>query len=95
MTSDQLAAEARRERDAQMLADIIALRESEPFNRYWLPRVRRKRGEIEVEFRTGAPAAVDKDRREELRQQLLLIDELLAMMDKDDGNIRGGMAKRP
>lgn len=91
MTSDQIAAEARIARDLQMLADITALKDNEAFNRYWLGRLRSKRTAIELTFRTADPKDVDKDRREELRQQVLLLDELLGMMAKDEGGLKAGL----
>lgn len=73
-----------RERATKDIEDIKALRESEPFKRYWLRRLNYKRAAIEKSFLRDGPELVSKDRREEMRQVILAYDELLSMMDADD-----------
>lgn len=79
--------------DVQMLADINTLKGNEAFNRYWLGKLRRRRAEVEVEFRTGRPEVVTPARREELRQVLLLLDEQLDWMRRDEGAIQAAHIK--
>ena len=65
------------------LRDIGELKDSEPFNRYWLRRLKAKRDTMHNSFLNDPPSSVDKDEREHLRRIMLFCNELLAMMEQD------------
>lgn len=67
------------------LGDISALKRFEPFERYWMRCLRQKREAKHEDFLHGK---VTKDEREELRQQVLLLDEILAMPADHEASIR-------
>ncbi len=70
------------------LEDIISLKNSEAFNRYWLRCLKQKRQTIDTAFRTDPGSKCDAVQREAYRQILIQYDELLEMMDKHEGNIK-------
>lgn len=78
------------ERARQDLEDIVSLKNSDAFNRYWMRRLTQKRAEVERQFKYEK---VDKHRREELRQTMLALEELEKMMAVDEGNIKGGILR--
>lgn len=67
------------------LGDISALKRFEPFERYWLRCLRQKR---EAKHEDFLHLKCTKDEREELRQQVLLMDEILAMPADHEASIR-------
>lgn len=81
------------ERARQDLEDIMSLKNSDAFNRYFLRRLTQKRAEIERKFKYEPPEKVDKNQREELRQTMLALEDLEKMMSVDEGNIRGGISR--
>lgn len=89
VTDQQVAAERAR----QDLEDIMSLKNSDAFNRYFLRRLTQKRTEVERRFKYEPPENVDKDQREELRQTMLALEDLEKMMAVDEGNIRGGISR--
>jgi hypothetical protein len=68
----------------RQLEDISELRETTGFTRYWIYRLRQKRGAIEERFRHDPPSKVDAQEREILRRILDEYDELIEMMDSDE-----------
>ncbi len=76
------------ERNRQDLEDIVSLKNSDAFNRYWLRRLKQKRENAEREFKYEPASKITKERREELRQVMLALEELEKMMDVDQGNIK-------
>lgn len=89
-SNDELVAA---ERARQDLEDIVSLKSNDAFNRYWLRRLSQKKADIERRFKYEPPNKVDKDQREELRQALLVLEDLEKMMEAESGNIKAG-AKR-
>lgn len=77
--------EVSRELDLRDLGDIAALKRFEPFERYWLRCLRQKRDAKNEDF---LHLECTKDQREEIRQQLLLLDEILDMPAKHEASIR-------
>ena len=67
------------------LNDINLLAKFEPFNRYYLRRLKEIAGRIEGRFRYDPPEAVDKEEREILRRILMELDELQAMLVREKG----------
>lgn len=84
-TPSNVTQEVARELDLRDLGDIAALKRYEPFERYWLRCVRQKREAKHDDF---LHAKVTKDEREELRQQVLLLDEILDMPNAHEASIR-------
>jgi hypothetical protein len=83
-TNAQVSEELAR-RDAE---DIAALRLSEPFNRYWMRRLKQRRDETDRAFRFDPPAKCDFVQREVLRNLVIAYDELLNVMQADEANIK-------
>lgn len=70
---------------SRALSDIDQLKNSEPFLRYFIGRMRRNRDAIEERFRTAPPKEVDKDEREILRRLIQEYDEqIIDIMPRDE-----------
>lgn len=76
------------ERARRDIEDIGVLRKTEAFSRYWLRRLKQKRDDTEKSFKFAPVAECTPARREELRQLLLVFEELLGMMEADDSAAR-------
>jgi hypothetical protein len=61
------------------LGDITHLESSDPFNRYFMRRLKEKKAAIEKRFYEDPPAKVDAAEREILRRMLLEYDTLIEM----------------
>ncbi len=70
-----------REQAARDLQDIAILHRSDEFNRYYLRRMAEKRKTFADAFLT---AECSHEKREILRQMILLFDELGRMMKEDE-----------
>ncbi len=87
LTEEQRAIQDKQFAQAQLgrdLQDIRTLRKNEAFNRYWVEQLKRKRAETDEKFRNDPADKCSPARREELRQQLILLDDLLGMMDRHE-----------
>jgi hypothetical protein len=83
-----------KERARQDLEDIAFLKECAPFKRYWLRRVTARRDAL-VEAMINDPAErCSPAKREEMRQQILLLKELLGVMDADQASARREMGRQ-
>lgn len=86
---DLEAAQAREEamRQKQLhshdLDDIKFLQACEPFNRYFLRRLREKREAADRRFRGDPPSVCDAAQREALRQVVNEYDDMLRLMQTD------------
>lgn len=85
MTPDQEKAAQDRDRsleqNRQDLEDIATLKRTEAFERYFLRRIRQKSKQIEEDVLRGKSDHVVRENR---RNQLLILDEILAMMKTDE-----------
>jgi hypothetical protein len=72
----------------QDVADIIALRGVESFNRYWLRRLAQKREEARKRLEDDPPDKCDKDEREIQRRLLKAYKELEGLMAVDEAAAR-------
>lgn len=78
--------------------DLLAirhLRESVPFNAYFMRRIRQRAGEIEESFRRDGPEKVDKDKRESLRLILEQYDWIINKMMNEDERSAFAEARQP
>lgn len=73
------------ERATRVLNDIKVLRESDPFNRYWLARLKQKRDALQVKYNTE-PA------NEATRQVIAALDELVNGMANDENSAQSILA---
>jgi hypothetical protein len=74
----------------QDMDDIVALRGSKPFARFFLRRMTEKRAALEEVFRTDDK--ITPAQREEKRQQLKLYDELLKLLETEESALRKTLA---
>jgi hypothetical protein len=65
------------------LVDIAALRQSTPFTRYWVRRLRSRRESLVKSLIHDAPPKVDATEREVLRRLVIFCDELEKMPSQD------------
>lgn len=72
-----------RARASQDLVDIAALQKFEAFNRYFLPRLKRKREELRVKFEDDPPDKCGHEEREIRRRILKTYDEIFRVMAED------------
>jgi hypothetical protein len=79
---------AMRDRAAQDLTDIRALRNDEPFQRFFLRRVRQKRDQAMLLLLTDK---CDAATREGHRQKALALEEVLTLLEDDDKAARNLM----
>lgn len=84
MTPAQHAARSR-EQEAQDLADIAELKRTQAWERYWMRRLRMKRGGFELSFKTDKMSYED---REVMRQRILLMEEIEKLLATDEGTIK-------
>ncbi len=70
-----------RNRAGQDLTDIAALRTNEPFNRFFLRRIRQKRDQT---IHSLITAKVDATTREGIRAMVLQLEEVLTLLEDDD-----------
>jgi transposase len=75
--------EAARKQASEDLVDIAALRQSTPFTRYWVRRLKSKRASLAKSFEDDPPAKVDAAEREILRRMIKFCDELERMPAQD------------
>ena len=87
-TTAQIETEAAVRSAQQDLEDISTLKRTDAFERYWLRRLRSKQAALEERFRNDPPEKCSKDQREEIRLQIVLIDELMAMMKRDEASAK-------
>ncbi len=76
------------------IEDIRELKKNDPFNRYWMRRLKQKIEITQQKFEEDPPVKVDKDEREVLRRLLLAYKELADMMDVDEGNIKADLQRQ-
>lgn len=84
MTDDKLTIELAQ----QGLSDVTHLEKSEPFNRYFVRRLKERRAKIFNSFYTEGADKVSADEREILRRKCLEYDDLLAMLASDGARFR-------
>lgn len=65
------------------ISDILFLQECQPFNRYFMRRIREKKVAIERRFRGDPPAKCDAAEREILRRLLDEYDVIERLLDSD------------
>jgi hypothetical protein len=83
----------RREREAQDLADIAELGRTQGWTRYFHRRLRQR---IDMAKETVIyDDKITKERREEIRQQVLALEDLERMPSKDEGSIRASQSNNP
>jgi len=63
------------------LADINALRESEPFKRYWIRRMNERHAKLATAFKYDK---MSHEERENRRQLVLEYEDIARMMEKDE-----------
>lgn len=78
------SARARRQ-EAQDLADIAELGRTQGFNRYYVRRLKAKRETLEKSFKYDA---MSHEARENVRQKILVIEEIEKMPATDSGSIK-------
>jgi len=82
-----------RDEAARDLTDIAALKKYEPFNSYFLRRLRMKQTDAERKALYDRNLTAQEREEERLRAQTL--DEILRMMSVDEGIARGIVERQP
>ena len=75
------------------LNDIRALRDNEPFTRYWMRRLTARRDAIAERFYNDPPEKCGKDERESLRLILRELNALVGQMDDDEASARASIER--
>lgn len=82
---DLLAINGQREVAMRTIGDIDALRNSEPFNRYWVARMNQRHDKLAIDFKYKK---VTHEEREVLRLLVLEYEELAKLMSEDEALAR-------
>jgi len=75
------------------LNDIRALRDNEPFTRYWMRRLTARRDAIAERFYNDPPEKCGKDERESLRLILHELNALVGQLDADEASARASIER--
>jgi len=76
--------EKAKEKMRQDIIDIQALRNFEPFNRYFVRRLKEKHAEIEKRFRDDPAEKCSYEEREILRRLMKEYEDILRMMEREE-----------
>lgn len=87
-TEEQVAIE----RDRRDLEDIVELKRSEPFKRYFLRRITQKK--VEAEKTLKYENKLTHEQREISRVAFLLLEEIEKMLETDEGQIKATLARQ-
>lgn len=93
MTPEEENAEAFRIVAQRDLNDIRELKDFEPFNRYFMRRLKTKRDDIAEQFHDDPPEKCDKEKREHLRLLLKEYNSLIDMLDADMSTTRASLER--
>ncbi len=91
MTSDEENKQQADDHARKDLAHIMALKDSDPFNLYYMRRLRQRIAETEKRFKYDK---MEPNEREATRLLFVFLEKLVAMPDEDEATLKNQLGTR-